>query len=58
MKWQVNLNTRISLDTMERLDDYAVKSGRSKASIVDEALQLYLRAQTRKGTPGADNDRE
>ena len=41
---QVGLNTRISVETAQKLDEYATKTGKSKASIVEEALQKYLAA--------------
>jgi len=39
---QVQLNTRVSLQTWTALDEYSKQSGESKASIVDAALREYL----------------
>lgn len=40
---QTQLNTRIAIATMELLNEYAATTGKSKASIVDEALQEFIR---------------
>ena len=39
---QVQLNTRVSLQTWTALDKYSEQTGESKASIVDAALREYL----------------
>lgn len=39
---QVSLNTRVSPETFKLLDKYAKISGKSKASIVEEALKEYI----------------
>ncbi len=39
---QVSLNTRISYETYERLDEYTKDYRKSKASVVEKALQEYL----------------
>ncbi len=39
---QVQLNTRVSLQTWTALDEHSKKTGESKASIVDAALREYL----------------
>ena len=39
---QVQLNTRVNVEIMKKLNEYAKKSGRSKASIVEAALKEYL----------------
>jgi len=39
---QVQLNTRVSLQTWTALDEYSKQSGESKASIVDAAIREYL----------------
>jgi predicted DNA-binding protein len=40
--YQVPLSTKISLATMQALDEYAKESGKSKASIVEKAINIYL----------------
>ena len=45
---QVQLNTRISLQTWTALDEYSKQSGESKASIVDAALREYLKRKNSK----------
>ncbi len=49
---QVQLNTRVSLQTWTALDEYSKQSGESKASIVDAALREYLEKMNSKLTPG------
>ena len=44
---QVALNTRVEQELKKRLDTYSKVSGRSIASIVAEALEIYL--EERKG---------
>lgn len=39
---QVQLNTRVSPQTWAALDEYAKKTGESKASITDAAIRKYL----------------
>jgi len=39
---QVQLNTRVSLQTWTALDEYSEQTGESKASIVDAAIREYL----------------
>lgn len=41
-KMQVALNTRVSIKIAKALDGYAKATGKSKASIVQDALQEYL----------------
>jgi predicted DNA-binding protein len=43
--YQVPLSTKISLATMQALDEYAKSSGQSKASIVEAAINEYLAGQ-------------
>jgi len=45
---QVQLNTRVSLQTWTALDEYSKQSGESKASIVDAALREYLKRKNSK----------
>ena len=40
---QVTLNTRVPIEIAKALDDYAKSSGKSKAAIVAEAIQNYLK---------------
>ena len=57
---QVTLNTRVSIELAKALDDYAQTSGKSKAAIVAEAIQNYLKAVSPMnipGPPGADPGR-
>lgn len=46
---QVQLNTRVSLQTWTALDEHSKKTGESKASIVDAALREYLEFQPSPG---------
>ena len=39
---QVQLNTRVSLQTWTALDEHSKKTGESKASITDAAIREYL----------------
>lgn len=39
---QVQLSTKISVETYQALDDYSKATGRPKAQIVEEALRKYL----------------
>lgn len=39
---QVSLNTRVSPELFEKLDKYTKESGKSKAAVVQEALEQYL----------------
>jgi len=50
---QVQLNTRVSLQTWTALDEYSKQTGESKASIVDAAIREYLekRRSSEKSTP-------
>ncbi|MEM0138528.1 MAG: ribbon-helix-helix protein, CopG family [Thermoplasmatales archaeon] len=50
---QVQLATKISPETYQALDRYAKTSGRSKSSIIEEALRRYLEEESRK--PPADH---
>jgi len=43
---QVQLATKISPETYQALDRYAKASGRSKSSIIEEALRRYITEQT------------
>ncbi|HHV36171.1 MAG TPA: hypothetical protein GXX59_11495 [Syntrophomonadaceae bacterium] len=40
--FQVQLSTKISIPTWQALDEYSKESGKSKASIVEKAINLYL----------------
>ncbi len=40
--FQVQLSTKISIPTWQALDEYAKESGKSKASIVEKAINIYL----------------
>ena len=44
---QVNLATRIDIDTYTRLKEYTEKTKKSIASVTDEALKDYLDKQNR-----------
>lgn len=46
---QVQLSTRISIETAQALDKYAAQSGMSKASIVEQALREYLERAKKEG---------
>lgn len=39
---QAILNTRVDIEIRKQLDEYAKSSGKSKASIVEEALRKYF----------------
>jgi predicted DNA-binding protein len=45
---QVQLNTRISPQTWADLDEYSKKTGESKASIVEAALNEYLEGKNER----------
>jgi len=45
---QVQLNTRVSVETMTSLRQYAEQAGRSMASIVEAALKEYLERESEK----------
>lgn len=45
---QVTLNTRIEYNVAQRLDEYSKKSGESKASITEKALEAYLNKEVEK----------
>lgn len=47
---QVQLNTRISVETAQALDEYCKTTGKSKASVVEAALVEYLRNQKEEST--------
>lgn len=51
---KVNLNTQVDANVFKWLDVYAAASGKSKASIVNEALWEYLRQRI----DGHKNDQE
>jgi predicted DNA-binding protein len=40
--FQVQLATRVSITCWQALDEYSKESGKSKASIVEKAINLYL----------------
>lgn len=42
-EYRVALATRIPVSLMEALDKHAADTGRSKASIVEEALKAYMK---------------
>jgi predicted DNA-binding protein len=39
---QVALNSKVSLETAQALEDYSKQTGKSKASIIEAALKEYL----------------
>jgi predicted DNA-binding protein len=47
---QVALNSKVSVETAQRLDEAAKELGRSKASIVEEALKEWFKKQEKAGS--------
>ena len=45
---QVQLNTRVDIDTYTRLKNYTENTKKSIASVVDEALRQYLDKEEKK----------
>jgi predicted DNA-binding protein len=46
---QVQLATKISIETAQALDVYAKKTGKSKASIVEQALREFMKLAPTEG---------
>jgi predicted transcriptional regulator len=44
---QVAISTKLSLATHAALDDYAERTGESKASIIEAAIQMYIAAKSK-----------
>jgi len=51
---QVSLNTRITPETNDRLDNYCRQTGKSKARITEEALKKFLDEEEKKLKKGID----
>lgn len=46
--YAIQLSTRLALETVQLLDEYAERTGESKASVIDAGIKLYIETQRKK----------
>jgi len=46
--YAIQVSTRLPLTTVQMLDEYAERTGESKASVIDAGIKLYIEQQRTK----------